>query len=76
MNEQDRAVTEGSVLRGDIVKDSTGNYVVYNQDGEFTVNVAEVIYLISKEKGEQIVRETYIITGNEMEVILILTHSP
>jgi len=63
---------DGSVLRGDIVKDSVGNYVVYNQYGEFTVNVGEVIYLISKEKDEQIVRETYIITGNEMEVVSIL----
>lgn len=63
---------DGSVIRGDIVKDSAGNYVVYNEYGEFTVNIGEVIYLISKEKDEQIVRETYIITGNEMEVVSIL----
>jgi len=63
---------DGSVLRGDIVKDSAGNYVVYNKYGEFTVNIGEIIYLISKEKDEQIVRETYIITGNEMEVVSIL----
>lgn len=63
---------DGSVLRGDVVKDSMGNYVVYNKFGEFTIKVEEVIYRVSEENGEKFVQEIYIVTGKRAEIISIL----
>jgi hypothetical protein len=63
---------DGAVLRGDIVKDSMGNYVVYNKYGELTVKVDDVIYRVSEEKDEKFVQEIYIVTGKKAEIISIL----
>jgi hypothetical protein len=63
---------DGSVLKGEILKDSMGNYIVCGSYGEFNINVNDVIYIVPEDQENEQIRETFLIEGKDTEVISIL----
>lgn len=63
---------DGSVLQGEIIRDTTGNYIVYSNYGESYVKAEDVIVLMKKdEKTAADVVETFILSDDSMDVISI-----
>jgi hypothetical protein len=63
---------DGSILKGIILKDIAGNYLVYTPFGELSVGAGEVIYTTSRDKTSPVIQETYIFIGKTSDTISIV----
>jgi len=63
---------DGSVLKGTVVKDREGSYLVYNSYGKLSVNAREVLYRASEQTTKPSVTDTYILVEGATDVVSIL----
>ncbi|MFH0792684.1 MAG: hypothetical protein V2A74_01485 [bacterium] len=63
---------DGSVLRGDIVRDTLGDYLVFNKYGSLSISAKDVLYRVDGDEGETLANETYIIIDKSRDVIAVL----
>jgi hypothetical protein len=63
---------DGSIIKGTVLKDGSGVYVVYNNHGKISVNSREVLYRHSAQSEEGSLTETYILLDASAEALSVL----
>lgn len=63
---------DGSVIKGTVLKDGSGVYVVYNNHGKISVNSREVLYRHSAQSDQNSITETYILLDASTEALAVV----
>ena len=63
---------DGSVLKGIVVKDGQGGYLVQSRHGVLSVDAEEILYRLPKDDDLHTISESYILLEGTLEAIAIL----